>query len=538
MITKALRLFHTVRHLKARQIVWRLLRLLPDWRWIGRRHLETQEVSRPAPGWAKRNPVLLGKELFRFLNETGDLSEGWEPSGKSLLWRYNLHYFDDLNASGSDRRRAWHHHLIDRWIRDNPIGQGSGWAPYPTSLRIVNWVKADLSGLHLSPRALQSLAIQVRWLRRHLEYHLLGNHLFANAKALLFAGSFFRGREASGWRKKALSILQTELREQFLADGGHLERSPMYHAIGLEDLLDLLNLDRAYDETLPVELREQVRRRASLAMRWLTGMSHPDGLISFFNDAAHGIAPGNRELTRYAVSLGVSPDPGPGSRVFCDSGYARLENDVGVAILDIGKIGPDYLPGHAHADTLSFELSVRGKRFIVNSGTSVYGTGPERLRQRGTAAHSTVEVGGENSSEVWAGFRVARRATPFELRTDVQGDAITVECSHDGYRRLRKNPVHKRRWSLTQDGLVVADWVTPPISAIARYHLHPDWRLDVLSENLAIANWRNERIRIRVPNGRAELVASTYHPEFGVSIPSHCLAVHVTGGHAKIEIRF
>ena len=33
-------------------------------------------------------------------------------------------------------------------------------------------------------------------------------------------------------------------------------------------------------------------------------------------------------------------------------------DDKVVAIIDVAKIGPDYLPGHGHADTLSFELSI------------------------------------------------------------------------------------------------------------------------------------------------------------------------------------
>ena len=38
-----------------------------------------------------------------------------------------------------------------------------------------------------------------------------------------------------------------ELPEQILADGGHFELSPMYHALVLEDLLDLVNIARRYD---------------------------------------------------------------------------------------------------------------------------------------------------------------------------------------------------------------------------------------------------------------------------------------------------
>ena len=69
-------------------------------------------------------------------------------------------------------------------------------------------------------------------------------------------------------------------------------------------------------------------------------------------------------------------------------------------------MGPDYIPGHAHADTLSFELSIGAQRVFVNSGTSEYGLSPKRLNQRKTAAHNTVEVDGKDSSQVWSGLEL------------------------------------------------------------------------------------------------------------------------------------
>jgi hypothetical protein len=64
----------------------------------------------------------------------------------------------------------------------------------------------------------------------------------ANAKALIFAGSYFQGPEADQWRRIGLSVLSAQLPVQVLSDGGHYELSPMYHSIILEDLLDLVNL--------------------------------------------------------------------------------------------------------------------------------------------------------------------------------------------------------------------------------------------------------------------------------------------------------
>jgi uncharacterized heparinase superfamily protein len=181
---------------------------------------------------------------------------------------------------------------------------------------------------------------------------------------------------------------------------------------------------------------------------WMRGMTHPDGGIGFFNDSAFGVAPSFSDLDGYAQRLGLTV-PGVDSQGLAhlaDSGFIRVSQGGAVALLDVGEIGPDYLPGHAHADTLSFELSLFGYRCIVNSGISCYGDGAERLRQRGTAAHSTVEIDGENSSEVWGGFRVARRARPFGLSAEQADEAILVACSHDGYKRLKGKPVHTRRW--------------------------------------------------------------------------------------------
>ena len=160
-----------------------------------------------------------------------------------------------------------------------------------------------------------------------------------------------------------------------------------------------------------------------------------------FNDAAIGIAPSPGELLAYAGRLGIAAPTSfnaaatvsPKVTLLRESGYVRIENASAVALLDVAAVGPDYLPGHAHADTLSFELSVFGQRLIVNGGTSGYGLGPERQRERGTAAHSTVVIDGQDSSEVWAGFRVARRARPFGLAMSTRADEAVLACSHDGY---------------------------------------------------------------------------------------------------------
>src|SRR5690606_18932694 len=139
--------------------------------------------------------------------------------------------------------------------------------------------------------------------------------------------------------------------------------------------------------------------------------------IVLFNDAALNVAPRTEELLRYAERLGIAVPQPPSERLvrLSSSGYHRACVGDAVAFLDAAPLGPDYLPAHGHADTLTFELSLGRRRVIVASGVSTYEPGPERSRQRGTPAHNTITVDGRDSSEVWASFRVGRRARVFDV---------------------------------------------------------------------------------------------------------------------------
>lgn len=540
--------WHTLRHLRAIQIYGRARRRLIRSRVDLRPGPRLRHV--PAGIWVQpacRGPSMLGSATFRFLNQTENLaSRGWDDPAIEKLWRYNLHYFDDLNALDAQSRSDWHRALILRWVEENPPGAGSGWEPYPTSLRVVNWIKWSLSGNELPPECAQSLAVQARWLAGRLEIHLLGNHLLANAKALVFAGSFFEGPEADTWLKTGLRLLDREIPEQILADGGHFERSTMYHVLALEDVLDLCNAAATFGDAVPPLHERSSRWRARVGrMRfWLAAMSHPDGEISFFNDAAFGFAPSPGEVDDYAIRLGF------GHRAplvdsltqLSDSGYMRLQRGEAVVIVDVGSVGPNYLPAHAHADTLSFELSLSGQRVFVNSGTSLYGSSQERVRQRGTAAHNTVVIDGKDSSEVWSGFRVARRARPIGLSI-VSKDPTMVRCSHDGYARLQGSPQHSRSWKLTENTLDIEDRISGEFhGAEARFHLHPTVQVEetiVDGDRGIVAILKlpqGQRVSVALEGGELRQESTTWHPEFGRSVPNICLVIEFPHAIARARI--
>ena len=73
------------------------------------------------------------------------------------------------------------------------------------------------------------------------------------------------------------------------------------------------------------------------------------------------------------------------------SGFFVWREEQNYLVMDAGQVGPNYLPGHAHADTLSFECSINGEQVIVNSGISEYQIG--NMQNFSTLYSSALYVG-------------------------------------------------------------------------------------------------------------------------------------------------
>lgn len=540
LLQKLIKLFHTVKYLKYNQIYYRILyRLKKPSVHDNFTGLTSHKLMWKGPCLAKQS--IFDNNKFCFLNEAGVVKNkaDWNSQLYSKLWLYNLHYFDDLNSDSSESREKRHFNLIQQWINENPPCIGNGWEPYPISLRLVNWVKWFSKKHKVDTLYLSSIAVQAKALLQQLEYHILGNHLFANGKALAFVGSFLKGDFAESCLKKGLEILDSEIEEQFLSDGGHFELSPMYHCILLWDLLELIHLAEISKNTQLTNRLAHWKHVAQKALLWLESMLHTDGEISFFNDAAIGIAHSPEEIFKFANSLNIKwGTPLSPLHTNSDTGYSRVMLGNYCLFVDHAQVGPDYLPGHAHADTLSFELSLGSDRVFVNSGTSLYGVSEERLRQRQTAAHNTIEVAGESSSEVWSGFRVARRAKALLTRSNVDGYKVNLVASHDGYKRLRPKVIHQRAIEATAGFCQIEDTLSEQVEAVFHLHIHPSVKANKVNATTVELITPSKRAITFTSELDIKLIPTTYHPNFGVTIPSTKIVIPFSNGQLVTRMDF
>jgi uncharacterized heparinase superfamily protein len=501
------------------------------WRLLAPKVLREKNTSRSS----------LENDAFTFNNVTRVFTGDWNDPGARKLWLYNLHYMGwifDITGDGAPiERENW----ILRWARENPPASGNGWEPYPLSLRIFNWCK-HYASVRVAPRedVRELMERQSGYLLANLEFHLDANHLLENLLALAYAG--FHLDPASRSSRRALArvgtLLDAELDGQFLADGGHYELSPMYHAILLERLLDLLNVWPDVDDPFP-GLRAKMQEKALKGLDWLDAMS-VGGAFSLFNDACYDAAPEAERLLDFGTRLlGWKRPAVTALRSLTASGYHRAEAGSFTLIFDAGKLGPDHQMGHAQGDMLSFCLWVSGVPVLVHPGNYEYVAGEMRDYCRSTAAHNTFAPEGAEQAEWWGSHRVGWRGKPLSSGggEDSSGDVL-LWATHDGYSRMPGKPLHTRRIRMNPSAVVIEDELSSRLaySVAARLHLHPDCAVEV----------RDSAAFVRVPGGVLRLetdatlrVENGWHcPEFGLRRRNAVLVAEARGRALRTTITF
>ncbi len=523
---KIILLFNTIKYLKFTQIFFRVFYVV--------RNQIRQYISFTydfqIPSFATRLRFeksilfenLFNKNTFIFLNRSHEFKEtiDWNFSLHGKLWTYNLTYFDYLNQEEISKKEGLR--LIDDFVnQSNHINDGL--EPFPISLRGINWIKF-LAKHNVNDQSINdSLYAQYHILMNNLEYHLLGNHLLENGFSLLFGAYYFQDEK---FYAKAKKILTDELEEQVLQDGAHFELSSMYHQIILFRVLDCINLVQN-NNWKNQELLELLSSKAEIMLKWLNTITYENGDIPLLNDSANKIAPTTKQLNDYAKILQIINDYQLSTTDYKlgKSGYRKMKNERYEMIMDVGNIGPDYIPGHAHSDTFNFELYVEGKPFIVDTGLSTYETNVRRTLERSTASHNTVEIEDMDQSEVWGGFRVANRAYVVEID---EADNF-IKAMHDGYEK-RLDALHQREFLFTDKKIKIIDTIVSVIehNAIARLHFYPEIEPKIINDELYMDNIKikiDQRRPSRDKNSKFKIKEYNYAPEFNKLIKAKMLEI-------------
>lgn len=466
--------FKTARYLTTRQVFfqlrYRFFRRAGRWRRDSLCHCKYPAVRAPFLVHRVASESDFLSHRYSFLNRTAcvALCDGvdvdWEYSDLGGLWLDNLHYLRSWDALDTTEVRLKCEALLQwltSWVTHVAANPGSKALnpPYNASERAFVLGRFLLKHKGSLSKSLSELIETVigrdlNYIANTLEYHLDGNHLLKNLMSLAWGVCLFEGPDVEIWQSIVDNQLAPAFRTQVLDDGMHYERSPMYHNIALIDLLDIVNVAQngPWRDYLLTTARKMMA--ASLLV------THPDGQIAQFNDAAFDPCPPSADVIAYGTALCGSVER---PLALPTAGFYLLSCDENsYVIADAGPLGPDEQMGHAHSDLFSFEMSAFGHRLFVNSGTSTYYDQPFRQNERSERAHNTISFDNHQQCHHWSNFRAAERVRPKDIQWSWTSDGAmlsgTVELLGPPPR-----PKHTRTFRARHSGeLLISDVVRDP----------------------------------------------------------------------------
>ena len=558
--------------------------------------LEDIELGAP-PMWNRdpktgiEAPLDFGKELdYRDPARVGDCKYLWEPNRHLHLVTLAQAYALTAQSQYAETLRE---HL-DSWFTACPFRMGANWSSsLEAALRLMNWALAwqliggpearlfeGTEGRAFRQRWLVSIYQHAEFIAGHLSLHSsANNHLIGEVAGLFTAAvAWPHWERAREWRDEAKRILEREALLQNAPDGVNREQATSYQQFELDLLLLPLLAERANGGDFS---REYVLRIEAMLVH-LASIIDAGGHVPMFGDADDGyavrldpragfcryrslLATGallfNRgdfkakagkldDKTRWLLGAGAdarfdaldtSNAKLPIRREFPDGGYYILGCDFEMPdeirlIADAGPLGYREIAAHGHADALSFTLSLGGTEFLVDPGTFAYHTETEwRAYFRGTSAHNTLRIDGQDQSQPGGNFMWLRKAKAACTRWEAGPDADRFEGWHDGYTALDDPVVHRRRIELLKPArLIVIEDVLEMRGAhdVELFlHCHEDCTVTAILGGVRLA--RGDRaIEIRFPEGGTlDLLRGSLAPiggwvsrRFDVKVPSATLA--------------
>ncbi len=483
-------------------------------------------------------PLPFGKSLdYRDPAQVGDIKYLWEINRhlELVTLAQGWHLTRDPRYSQGCRT------LLDSWISESPYPLGVNWCvSLEHGVRLVNWAFAwfllsgaeifdGATGEEFRRRWLTCIYQHCHFIARHWSRHSsANNHLLGEATGLFVGATIWPlWRESARWQALARAELTKGAMEQTFADGVNKEQAVWYHHAVADMMLIAGLIGRANRCDPGVEYW----RKLETMLEFIASIMDVHGNVPLIGDADEGVLvrlapqcgrPGGepdvfhsllatgavlfgRPELRYkaqtfddksrwllgdaaAKRFAALDSAGRGLPIrkeFRDGGYFILGSDFETPrevriVADAGPLGYLSIAAHGHADALAFTLSAGGQPMLVDPGTFAYHTEPRWRRYfKGTSAHNTVVVDGEDQSQFGGNFLWLEHAP---VRLEVFGEAGEMQqmvASHNGYGRLRDPVRHRRTWRYERGHLAIVDELVCEAghSVDLNWHFAPECRV-------------------------------------------------------------
>lgn len=433
------------------------------------------------------------------------------------------------------------------FIAFNPIGYGTQWmTSMDVSLRIVSWlVTYDLFndvGVEFDDEFTKiftdSVNDSISYIYENIEWShgMRGNHYFTNIVALLFAGLYTNNNLLY---KFAYNNFKKELEYQFGKDGGNFEASTGYHVFVhemveytylltlangeknkriLERLIKLREFSNSlkYYDNIPLIGDFDSGHFLELILTHLTENNVNFDLFNILNNNSTILKNNKININSYLDSSANKPNSSY-IKSFDDFGLYIKSEDKYRCYIRCGDLGQRGKGGHSHNDQLSFVLFAHGREIIVDPGTYVYTSLPEkRNRFRSTEMHNTLKYK-EDEQYYW--FEDSKDDLFWIRKRDINQKVIkfnndTFIGSHQAF-----DAKYNRKIEFTPIALNFTDALAKHSTKKVFIHLASEIN-PVLNNNAILLKYKDINIAEIICDSHIELDDSFHSPKYGLKVPT------------------
>jgi uncharacterized heparinase superfamily protein len=189
-------------------------------------------------------------------------------------------------------------------------------------------------------------------------------------------------------------------------------------------------------------------------------------------------------------------------------------------VADAGPLGYLSIAAHGHADALAIVMSSDGRELFIDPGTYAYHT-EKRWRDyfRGTAAHNTVRIDGQDQSVIGGNFMWLQKARARCLAFESTPERDRWVAEHDGYRRLADPVTHRRSVTLHKAGrsVEVVDTLACAGTHAVELHWHvaPEWEVEQAAADTVLLRGHGQTWRLRCASWNAACTKGRSDPPLG-----------------------
>tara|TARA_B100001250_G_C19817464_1_gene799555 strand:- start:8898 stop:10718 length:1821 start_codon:yes stop_codon:yes gene_type:complete len=411
-----------------------------------------------------------------------DIKNIWELS--RFDWAI---YFAQRVSKGEKKYLKKLNSWIQNWFELNQPYRGMNWiCAQETSIRLLNLICVSIilnNQKNINNDFKKLIKIHLEKIFNTIDYGVAqdNNHGLIEAAGLICGGIILKnnGINNSKYINKGKSILEDRMQKLIFNDGGFSQYSMNYHRVMLDGISMTKVVSKMFNENI---FNEEMDKKARKGIKFLYNFTNKEnGFCPNIgnNDGAKLIPLDSSDYRDFRPSIQFASHLFMNESLYKNNQYndakslwmdvqiapkknrrtkSKIYKNSGIAILRNKDYSlyfkfPSFKYRPSQADSLHFDLNIKGKNIMCDAGTFSYNEKIEKNNFRGSSGHNLAEFDGKDHMRKFSNFLYMDWLKANDLTYQFSSKNNLISCYVIDYRKIK----HSRKIETFNNEIIIVD---------------------------------------------------------------------------------